>query len=88
MPRLPPARPPLYEAAHNQYLIQALDTLLDSLALLHSTTFRIPSRRSDSDEEHRLIVAAIEKHDPERAEKVARAHIQRAQQTRFNLMMK
>jgi DNA-binding FadR family transcriptional regulator len=73
----------IYEAAHNQYLIQTLSVLHDSLALLHSTTFRVPSRRLESDEEHRQIVAAIEEHNPDRAEETARQHIRQAQRTRF-----
>jgi len=73
----------IYEAAHNQYLMQTLNMLHDSLALLHNATFRVPSRRSESDEEHRRIVAAIEKHDPDAAEEAARQHIRQAQRTRF-----
>ena len=73
----------IYEAAHNQYLIQTLSVLHDSLALLHSTTFRVPSRRLESDEEHRQIVVAIEEHNPDRAEETARQHIRQAQRTRF-----
>ena len=73
----------IYEAAHNQYLIQTLSVLHDSLALLHSTTFRVPSRRLESDEEHRQIVEAIEQHNPDRAEEAARQHIRQAQRTRF-----
>jgi DNA-binding GntR family transcriptional regulator len=69
----------IYEAAHNRYLMQTLDHLHDSFTLLHSTTFRAPSRRKDSDEEHRKIVAAIERHDPDRAEAAAREHIGQAQ---------
>lgn len=73
----------IYEAAHNQYLQQTLNMLHDSLALFHNTTFRMPVRRSDSDEEHRRIVAAIERRDPNGAEEAAREHIRRAQRTRF-----
>jgi DNA-binding GntR family transcriptional regulator len=73
----------IYEAAHNQYLLQTLGVLHDSLALLHSTTFRVPSRRLESDEEHRQIVEAIEHHNPDRAEQAARDHIRQAQRTRF-----
>src|SRR5215510_1817998 len=73
----------IYEAAHNQYLLQTLNMLHDSLALLHNATFRVPSRRSDSDEEHRRIVAAIERHDADAAEAAAREHIRQAQRTRF-----
>jgi DNA-binding GntR family transcriptional regulator len=70
----------IYHAAHNQYLVQALESLNDSLAL---TTFRMPKRR-ESDEEHRKIVLAIEKRDPDEAERAARAHIRNAQITRFS----
>jgi DNA-binding GntR family transcriptional regulator len=73
----------IYEAAHNQYLTQALDTLHDSLALLHNTTFRMPSRRRESDREHLKIVVAIERRDADEAERAARLHIQQAQRTRF-----
>ena len=73
------------EAAHNQYLLQTLDTLNDSLALLHSSTFRIPTRRAETDEEHRSIVVAIEQRDPEAAEAKARNHIRQAQRTRFDV---
>ena len=73
----------IYEAAHNQYLMQTLNMLHDSLALLHNATFRVPSRRSESDEEHRRIVVAIEKRDPDAAEEAAREHIRQAQRTRF-----
>jgi DNA-binding GntR family transcriptional regulator len=73
----------IYEAAHNQYLMQTLNMLHDSFALLHNATFRVPSRRSESDEEHRRIVAAIEKRDPDAAEEAAREHIRQAQRTRF-----
>jgi len=73
----------IYEAAHNQYLLQTLGVLHDSLALLHSTTFLVPSRRLESDEEHRQIVEAIEQHNADRAEEAAREHIRQAQRTRF-----
>lgn len=74
----------IYHAAHNQYLMQALESLHDSLALLNHTTFRMPKRK-ESDEEHRKIVLAIERRDPDQAEQAARAHIRNAQRTRFRL---
>jgi DNA-binding GntR family transcriptional regulator len=73
----------IYEAAHNRYLMQTLDALLDSFALLRSSTFRLPHRQRNSHEERRRIIAAIEKRDPDRAEKEAREHILQAQRTRF-----
>jgi DNA-binding GntR family transcriptional regulator len=77
----------IYDAAHNQYLTQTLDTLHDSMALLHSTTFRAPNRRRESDEEHRRIVSAIERHDADDAEAIAREHIRQAQRTRFEALI-
>ena len=73
----------IYHAAHNQYLMQTLDLLLDSFALLNHTTFRMP-KRGESDEEHRRILEAIEKRAPDQAEQAARAHIRNAQRTRFD----
>jgi DNA-binding GntR family transcriptional regulator len=77
----------IYDAAHNQYLTQTLDALHDSMALLHSTTFRAPNRRRESDDEHRRIVVAIERHDADQAEAIAREHIRQAQRTRFEAMI-
>jgi DNA-binding GntR family transcriptional regulator len=73
----------IYEAAHNRYLMQTLESLHDSFALLRSSTFRLPHRTRNSDEERHRIIAAIEKRDPELAEKEAREHILQAQRTRF-----
>jgi len=72
----------IYEAAHNRYLMQMLDSMLDSFALLHSTTLRLPHRQRNSDEERQRIIDAIQKHDANRAEKAAREHILQAQRTR------
>ena len=72
----------IYLAAHNQYLMRTLELMLDSFALLNHITFRMPKRK-ESDEEHRKIVMAIERRDPDQAEQAARAHIRNAQRTRF-----
>jgi DNA-binding GntR family transcriptional regulator len=74
------------EAAHNRYLIQTLEGMHDSLALLHSNTFRVPNRRDQSDAEHRRIVRAIERRDADAAEKAARDHVRQAQRTRFAML--
>jgi DNA-binding GntR family transcriptional regulator len=73
----------IYEAAHNRYLMQTLESLHDSFALLRSATMRLPHRQRDSHEERRRIIAAIEKRDPVLAEREAREHIVQAQRTRF-----
>jgi DNA-binding GntR family transcriptional regulator len=71
------------EAAHNRYLIQTLDGMHDAMALLHGNTFRVPKRRSESDAEHRHIVDAIARRDPDKAEEAAREHVRQAQRTRM-----
>jgi len=73
----------IYEAAHNRYLLQTLESLNDSFALLRSSTFRLPDRSRNSDEERRRIIAAIEQRNPDLAEKEAREHILQSQRTRF-----
>jgi DNA-binding GntR family transcriptional regulator len=75
------------EAAHNRYLIQTLDGMHDALALLHSNTFRVPNRPRETDAEHRRIVLAIERRDPDEAEKAARDHVRQAQRTRFAMLV-
>jgi DNA-binding GntR family transcriptional regulator len=75
------------EAAHNRYLSATLDGMHDALALLHGNTFRLPNRRSESDAEHRRIVMAIERRDPDAAEQAARDHVKAAQRTRFALLV-
>jgi DNA-binding GntR family transcriptional regulator len=76
----------IHEAAHNRYLTQALTGVHDSLALLHNTTFRVPARPDRSDLEHRRIIAAIERRDPDAAEAAAREHIRMAMRTRFEML--
>ncbi len=73
----------IYEATHNQYLLEMLDVLNDSMALLQNLTTQMPSRHGQSDIEHLRIVRAIEKRDPEAAEKAARHHIQQAHKYRL-----
>jgi DNA-binding GntR family transcriptional regulator len=75
------------EAAHNRYLIATLDGMHDALALLNSNTFRVPNRRSESDAEHARIVRAIERRNPDEAEKAARDHVRQAQRTRFAMLV-
>jgi DNA-binding GntR family transcriptional regulator len=73
----------IYEAAHNQYLLEMLEVLNDSMALLQNLTVLMPSRHGQSDIEHLRIVRAIEKGDQDSAEKAARHHIQQARKCRL-----
>jgi DNA-binding GntR family transcriptional regulator len=73
----------IYEATHNQYLLETLEVLNDSMALLQNITVLMPSRHGQSDQEHLEIVGAIAKHDQDGAERAARHHIQQAQKCRL-----
>jgi DNA-binding GntR family transcriptional regulator len=73
----------IYEATHNQYLLETLEVLNDSMALLQNLTAQMPSRHGQSDIEHLRIVRAIEKRDQDGAEKAARHHIQQARKCRL-----
>jgi DNA-binding GntR family transcriptional regulator len=49
----------IYAGAHNRYLMQSLETLRNSLALLRGTTFSMPGRAKAAQREHAAILAAI-----------------------------
>ena len=76
----------LYGAAHNRYLLKALNALTDSLALLKSTTYEVPGRALVARDEHVLIANAIKKRDSAAAEKAARVHIETAERARIELL--
>ncbi len=73
------------DAAHNRYMVQSLNDLGDALALLRGTTFAVKGRPESADIEHRAILDAIQKGDPDAAEKAARVHIRKAQDLRMRL---
>ena len=76
----------LYAAAHNRYLLKALNALADSLALLKSTTYEVPGRAAAALGEHGVIAEAIRNRDAEVAERVTRAHIESAERARIELL--
>jgi DNA-binding GntR family transcriptional regulator len=73
-------------AAHNEYLLKAVNVLNDARALLGTTTYSIPGRIERGLEENRQIVAHIAKHDPDGAEKAAHTHIGTAISLRLQLL--
>ena len=77
----------IHVAAHNRYLVQMLEKLDNSLALLRGTTFSIDGRAQQAAREHGDIVEGIKRRDPIAAEAAARAHISAAQRARIELMM-
>ena len=74
------------EAAHNSYLIRMLQELHDSLAVLPSTTFTVKGRGESAITEHKLIIDAIGRNDPDSAEAHARQHIRHAQMARIDML--
>ena len=78
----------IYDAARNRYLLQALSQMSDTLALLPGTTFEAPGRPAVALAEHRELLAAIVERSPERAEQVARTHMQMACETRIAMMFR
>ena len=75
----------IYQAARNDYLLRMLEDLNDSLALLPHTTFQIPGRSDAARHEHAVMLDAIERRDPDGAERAARDHIHKALEGRLKL---
>ena len=75
----------LHLSSHNRYLIQTLDPVRRSLALLGDTTFSAPGRIESSNREHETIVNAIAARDEDAAEAAARSHITNAYAVRLRL---
>ena len=76
----------MYGAAHNRYLLKALNALSDSLSLLKSTTYEVIGRAVTAQSQHIDIAYAIKKRDPKAAENAARRHIESAEQARIKLL--
>lgn len=76
----------IYSAAHNRYLLKALSSLRDALALLRPTTYTLADRPEKAQREHAKILDAIRDRDAETAEEVANAHLGQAERARLKLM--
>lgn len=75
----------IHLASHNRYLVQQLDLVHRSMALLASTSLAAEGRGEVALAEHDAIVTAIEKGDGNKAFEALRAHISRAFETRLKL---
>lgn len=76
----------ILDAAHNEFLSQALARLADTLSLLPRTTFETPGRIASAMHEHLEIIKAFEKHNAAAAQKAARKHIEIAGMVRIRMM--
>ena len=75
----------LHLASHNRFLVQQLDLVYRSMALLATTSLSASGRGTATLTEHDAIVQAIELQDPDRAYAALRTHISRAFETRLKL---
>ncbi|WP_413872130.1 GntR family transcriptional regulator [Albidovulum sp.] len=75
----------IHLASHNRYLVQQLDLVHRSMALLASTSLAAEGRGKAALEEHAEIVRAIAAGDGEAAQAALRAHISKAFETRLKL---
>lgn len=76
----------LYQAAHNRFLLKALQVLRDSLVLLGPTTLMTSERIEAAIKEHAEVVAAVVARDSRRAEDVTRRHIRAGYEARVHSM--
>ncbi len=77
----------IYLATHNRYLLRSLEQLSAQLALLPSL-LTMGERAKVAHEEHRAIVAALQRRDGAAAEEAARAHTRMAQRHRLAWLVK
>ncbi|MGS4944644.1 GntR family transcriptional regulator [Meridianimarinicoccus sp. RP-17] len=73
----------IHLASHNRYLVQQLDLVHRSMALLASTSLAVHGRGETALAEHADIVAAIAARDGARAEAALKTHISQAFVTRL-----
>ena len=75
----------IHLASHNRFLVQQLDLVHRSMALLATTSLAAAGRDEDALNEHDAIVAGIENRDSDAASKALREHISKAFVTRLKL---
>lgn len=75
----------IHMASHNRYLIQQLEMVHRSMALLATTSLAVEGRGAKALEEHEAVVRAIEARDGAAADAAIRQHISRAFETRLRL---
>jgi len=75
----------IHLASHNRYLVQQLDLVHRSMALMASTSIRAEGRGRATREEHQGIVDAIAARDGEAADRALKSHISRAFEVRLRM---
>jgi DNA-binding GntR family transcriptional regulator len=75
----------IYAAAHNRYLLQSVNTVVDALGLLRHSTFALPGSIESAHRQHLQIITAIRERQPSEAEHLAREHVRHALAMRLEL---
>lgn len=75
----------LHLASHNRFLVQQLDLVHQSMALMATTSLAVEGRGETALEEHDAIVSALEAKDEAAAQAALKAHISKAFVTRLKL---
>jgi DNA-binding GntR family transcriptional regulator len=75
----------IHLASHNRFLVQQLDLVHRSMALMATTSFAAQGRDEAALFEHEQIVRAIEVHDGDAAYLALRTHISKAFETRLRV---
>ena len=75
----------IHLASHNRYLVQQLDLVYRSMALLATTSIGAAGRGEQTLAEHDAIVSAIEARDEDAAYDALKKHISNAFETRLKL---
>ncbi len=75
----------IHLASHNRYLVQQLDLVHRSMALLATTSLAVDGRGAEAIAEHDAIVTAIEAGDGATAHKALSNHISKAFVTRLKI---
>jgi DNA-binding GntR family transcriptional regulator len=73
----------LHLASHNRYLVQQLDLVHRTMALMATTSLAVEGRGEIAQAEHSAIVTAIEARDSEQADAALKEHISIAFTTRL-----
>ncbi len=73
-------------ASRNSLLLQFMRQIHDWVRRFSDTTFSYPGRSTTAIAEHEALLAALERRDPEEAERCARSHMERAMQVRVAML--
>jgi DNA-binding GntR family transcriptional regulator len=73
----------ILQSASNESLTAFITQIHNSLRRYRVTTMTFPERAQAAMEEHRELIDAIERHDADAAERIAREHIHKALQVRL-----